>query len=234
MSPTDYAQFVRARFKLMPTRLESLMHVSVGLAGEWLELLSARTLDHRIEECGDCEFYIQAGYNLVGEPLRREPPLVFNTDAWAEDAATPLDMVKKAWVYNKPFDEALFAAALLRVQLNLEYYYSRYVTVARDAVIDANVKKLSKRFPTGYSDDAAQARADKAINQGVTFPYRFIIVLEDYSLLGTNNEALAHQFSTESDDMVLDLETSKWLHDDQHLTITEADPTTFDEPESDE
>jgi hypothetical protein len=89
-----------------------------------------------------------------------------NTDAWAEEAAIPLDMVKKEWVYGKRFDEPAFAVALQRVQLNLEHYYSRYLAVARDTVIDANVKKLSKRFPTGYTDAAAQARADKATNQG--------------------------------------------------------------------
>jgi hypothetical protein len=65
-------------------------------------------------------------------------------------------------------------------------------------------------------------------------PYRFIIIQEDYSLVGTNDEALARKFSTEADDMVLDLETCKWLHDDQHLAITEADPTTFDDGEGEE
>lgn len=159
--PYIYSDFVRGLFKMMPTRVESLLHAAVGLAGEWLELSSARTLDHRIEEAGDCEFYIQAGFNIVGEPERFSRMLLVEQD-WYEHAGDPLDRIKKTWVYNKPLDEVGLARSFLRVQENLHQYYDHFLKVPRGVVIDANVQKLRKRFPSGYTDAAAQLRADKA------------------------------------------------------------------------
>lgn len=146
----------------MESRVESLLHVAIGVAGEWLELSSARTQDHRVEECGDVEFYLQAGYNLVGEPPRRFSGLaMFDGSIWYEEAGNPLDLIKKAWVYGKELDETVFARSLLRVEENLSRYYSTFLGVTREFVLDANVAKLRKRYPDGYTDAAAQARADK-------------------------------------------------------------------------
>lgn len=75
-----------------------------------------------------------------------------------------LDAVKKAWVYNAPLNtenlveeagDALFylQALALQLGLSLEYFVLK------------NMEKLEKRYPTGYSDAAAQARADKEPGQ---------------------------------------------------------------------
>lgn len=160
---SEYYQFVSAHFRVMNTPLESALHVAIGVAGEWLELCSARTKDHRIEESGDCEFYITAGFTLFGEPERKTPGIIINPyENWAEQAGLPLDIVKKAWVYDQPFDPVIFIRALTRVEDNLRDYYKVFLEVSREEVLSANLAKLRKRFPSGkFTPADAAERKDK-------------------------------------------------------------------------
>lgn len=81
----------------------------------------------------------------------------------AGEAGELLDAIKKNWAYNKPLDidnireeagDLLFYLLSLLDLLDIPLYQ----------VIEANTAKLAKRYPAGYSDKAAQERADK---QGV-------------------------------------------------------------------
>lgn len=77
------------------------------------------------------------------------------------EAGELLDAIKKNWAYNKPLDmenvieelgDMEFYMEALRIQLN----------ITRQETIDANVKKLSRRYHEGkYSDTQAVNRADK-------------------------------------------------------------------------
>lgn len=72
----EYDQFVAALAKPMPTPMENLLHMVVGISGEAGELLDAvkkgwaynKTLDmeNLIEELGDLFFYFQGMLNLLG------------------------------------------------------------------------------------------------------------------------------------------------------------------------
>ena len=75
----------------------------------------------------------------------------------AGEAGELLDAVKKLWVYGKPLDrqnaieelgDIEFYAAALRGLLD----------VSREEVIAQNVAKLTKRYPTQYTDELAIAR----------------------------------------------------------------------------
>jgi NTP pyrophosphatase (non-canonical NTP hydrolase) len=71
-----------------------------------------------------------------------------------------LDSVKKTWVYDKPLDED----NLIEELGDLEFYMQALRTrlgVSRQYVLNRNMAKLNLRYPSGYSDKAAQARADK-------------------------------------------------------------------------
>lgn len=57
--------------------------------------------------------------------------------------------------------------------------------------------------------------------------YRYLIVLEDYSGLGTNDEALAKTHSSEYDDMVYDCVEGRWLHEKE--PVKEATPRADEE-----
>jgi len=77
------------------------------------------------------------------------------------EAGELLDAIKKHVIYNRELDiqnvieelgDIEFYAEMLRSKLNL----------TREEIIEANIKKLSKRYGNGnYSNQAAIARADK-------------------------------------------------------------------------
>lgn len=76
------------------------------------------------------------------------------------EAGELLDAVKKIWVYNKPAD-----FANIKEELGDLCFYMMMICNQQgwsfDELMEENQAKLEKRYPTGYSDAAAQARADK-------------------------------------------------------------------------
>lgn len=70
------------------------------------------------------------------------------------------DQVKKFWCYNKPLDQEN-----IKEELGDLYFYMQMIMnlsgFTLQDVLQYNVDKLCKRYPEGYSDAAAQARADK-------------------------------------------------------------------------
>lgn len=90
----------------------------------------------------DLETMLHAGVGIAGE------------------AGELLDCLKKSWVYGKPIDvenlkeelgDLLFYIVALANQLNTDLGELQRL----------NVTKLEKRYPLGYTDAAAIARADK-------------------------------------------------------------------------
>lgn len=78
----------------------------------------------------------------------------------AGEAGELLDAIKKHWVYNKPLDRE----NLVEEIGDLLFYAQAMcgvLGISMAEAIAANKAKLSKRYPNGYSDAAAQARADK-------------------------------------------------------------------------
>lgn len=77
------------------------------------------------------------------------------------EAGELLDAVKKAVIYNKPLD----IDNVIEELGDLEFYMAgvRYaIDMQRSEVVYRNIAKLEKRYASGYSDKAAQERADKA------------------------------------------------------------------------
>jgi NTP pyrophosphatase (non-canonical NTP hydrolase) len=71
-----------------------------------------------------------------------------------------LDAIKKHWVYNKPLDRANVIEELG----DLEWYMQALRTlldITREETLLANVEKLGRRYPAGYTDFHAAARLDK-------------------------------------------------------------------------
>lgn len=78
------------------------------------------------------------------------------------EAGELLDAIKKYWVYNKPLDRTNVIEELG----DLEFYLAGMrllLGVTRDQVLEANYEKLKVRYADGYSDEAAQQRADKLV-----------------------------------------------------------------------
>lgn len=76
------------------------------------------------------------------------------------EAGELLDAIKKLWVYGKPLDTQNAIEELGDIEFYMEALRG-LLGVSRDDVIAANVDKLSKRYPIGYTDALAIARMDK-------------------------------------------------------------------------
>lgn len=79
------------------------------------------------------------------------------------EAGEIIDAVKKIWIYNKEPDSVYHTNILEELgDLNfyMQYLQNTY-HITDEQIIQANIKKLQKRYKQGYSDEAAIARADK-------------------------------------------------------------------------
>lgn len=71
-----------------------------------------------------------------------------------------LDAIKKAVIYNKVLDIDNVIEELGDLEFYMEGLRQR-LGITRRQTIQANADKLGKRYEEGYSDKAAQERADK-------------------------------------------------------------------------
>lgn len=78
----------------------------------------------------------------------------------AGEAGEILDAVKKHWVYGQPLDRENLIEEIGDTLFYLQALASLIDSTFGEAVAH-NVEKLRKRYPNGYSDKAAQERADK-------------------------------------------------------------------------
>ena len=77
------------------------------------------------------------------------------------EAGELLDAMKKNWVYNKPLDYDNIVEELGDLEFYMEALRQQ-LDISREETLKENIKKLSKRYPHGYTDQAAQERLDKA------------------------------------------------------------------------
>lgn len=78
----------------------------------------------------------------------------------AGEAGELLDAIKKHVIYNKPID----IENVIEELGDLEFYMEglrQVFEITREQTIEANIAKLGIRYQNGYSDKAAQERADK-------------------------------------------------------------------------
>lgn len=171
----QYPQFVEQRRKHMDLQLADILHMSLGIVGELGELVQAickEDLSNLEEEVGDCYFYIVGLRNILmleypAELLPAPSPTLHQLGAEIDAlvAATDLlDTVKKLWVYEKALSVESIATALETVEFfliqTLFDFFGQDFKLAE--ILRGNIAKLEKRYPSGYTNSAAQARVDKA------------------------------------------------------------------------
>ena len=79
----------------------------------------------------------------------------------AGEAGEVLDAVKKTWIYGKELDRE----NILEEAGDLLFYITALLTengFTLDEAMQANIDKLARRYPAGWSQKAAIERADKA------------------------------------------------------------------------
>lgn len=169
----NYRDFVDSRVKWMPTLAEDLIHATVGIVGELIELRAATTRENILEELGDIEFYCvhyelawaRSGYLFGGAQfeidVEVQTPFGHAVDAALLQAGSLLDLAKKQWVYNKK--DLIGNAQAMYNGLRLDLRHLHTLLGVHEGTLRANNEaKLMLRYPRGYSDAAAQQRADKA------------------------------------------------------------------------
>lgn len=177
MTQDQYTEFVLSRFKQLGNLDDitgipnsgSLIHATIGMMGEYVELAGASSRKNIIEELGDLDFYWTAArsvFILMGarwdfESIPRasmsyEHALISLRNHTGE----MLDLAKKMFIYSKAIPPDRFFFSMMQINHRIEDICDTLATT-REAVRITNVEKLKLRYPTGYSDQAAQARADK-------------------------------------------------------------------------
>lgn len=160
-----YEEMVKNLFKPLPTIGEMAHHATTGISGEVGELSESETRTNTIEELGDLEFYLEALRTFVPARLYStaytETPLVFLLPMMSICASHMLDITKKHWIYGKELKLEELWTLVSKMTLLLEQLYDQLGTT-RDEVRYLNQSKLMKRYPSGYTNEAAIARADKA------------------------------------------------------------------------
>jgi hypothetical protein len=171
-----YDQFVRWLFKPGTDQVMAL-HCALGLAGEVGELVE----DHKnaYEELGDIEFYLQATRNHYGvsraaicaSAFPSFSPTCTIVERLTIACGEICDVIKREYIYGKSRDTFSLMVACARFERALNLYRESCLGLNktseehRQAIIQANAEKLSKRYVSlRYSDEQAIARADKKEN----------------------------------------------------------------------
>lgn len=76
------------------------------------------------------------------------------------EAGELLDAIKKHVIYGKVFDRVNVVEELGDIEFYMQMMRTA-LCVERIEILRANVEKLSKRYPVGYTDQAAIERKDK-------------------------------------------------------------------------
>lgn len=152
-----------------------LLHMVVGLVGETNELEENFLPDtyfdavNFVEEVGDLKYYLVGAKNTVVE-MQEDFTTVGFSPVYPEtdlelcqlikrEAITALDFAKGICIYGKT-DVKPLEASLFRVDVYVNKLLERN-NVSLDFVLKENIKKLSKRYPNGYTNKKAISRDDK-------------------------------------------------------------------------
>lgn len=162
-----YPEFVAYRIKPLPTKIERLEHAILGMVGEIGEIADAykkhwiyeRPLDtvNMLEELGDLRFYIQMAIN---EDLTPSSIPLASRGSFFKNLMTLTQSVGH-------FQLDIETNQVEHQKLSLSRILCQFTSlclqmgVTEEEVIQKNIEKLTKRYPTVYSNEAAIARADK-------------------------------------------------------------------------
>lgn len=107
--------------------------------------------------------YQQAAARTAKDFKHLETDLVHAALGMATEVGEFTTNVKRAAIYDKPIDEKM-REELFEELGDIMWYVALAATklgVALELICEANIDKLRRRFPDKYSNEAAEARADK-------------------------------------------------------------------------
>jgi NTP pyrophosphatase (non-canonical NTP hydrolase) len=181
------ATLIKPASAIKPTLTDkriALVHSALGVADEIFEIAelvaaypSSGTMPKLdlIEELGDLLFYTIDLAHIVGHsPESFDEAFAQEYAPYPNDAAAFLDLCKagmlvvsyskKVFAYNDVDKEAKLKDLLdpaFRLIVRVLNHYAIFYGLQAGAILAANYDKLKDRYPQGYTDKAAAARADK-------------------------------------------------------------------------
>lgn len=107
------------------------------------------------------EVLAKPGAEILATLTEDDCHLMHMTFGISGEAGELLDAVKKSIIYRRPLDRENVIEELGDIEFYLEGLRAK-LGITREEVLEFNTDKLVKRYATlGYSDEQAQARADK-------------------------------------------------------------------------
>lgn len=104
---------------------------------------------------------VKPGSTIAANITADEADMLHMAVGISGEAGELLDAIKKATIYKKPIDRDNVVEELG----DLEFYMEglrQNLGITREETLAQNIAKLSVRYADGYSDQAAQQRADKS------------------------------------------------------------------------
>ena len=143
--------------KDMPTLKDHIAHMSLGLAGEYLEYISANDIENQNEEVGDICWYLSGICDSLNIPFIPVKPDNWNTEEIIEGIVS---ICKKYFVYGVDIN----IEKLTELCQNLLFILGSNFTDMEqdlDTILKENIEKLKVRYPEYYTDQLAVDRLDK-------------------------------------------------------------------------
>lgn len=146
-------------------KVSRLLHCAMGICTETAELVGHTSTLNLMEEMGDLAWYWAIGSDAIGfkvpecfRPLA-SGSLTYSIiqDDLVMAAGDLLDHLKKAAFYGKPIDEGAVTGKLCKILGSLIELCDDQGFELSD-VLEANIRKLTKRYPDRFTAAAALNR----------------------------------------------------------------------------
>lgn len=196
---TKFARNCDRLFRKPSLISDKVMHAAMGIAGEIGELIddfkkvwiygASLDKDNIIKECGDLLFYIsvmaqhsQIDFRTIfftSIPVAQMPL----TDAIDSNPLLAEMQIASGYLYDYAVTMSISGtqalvtnqvAELLMILTGGVFTILEWMECSPSRCMEANIEKLAKRYPEGYSDEAARERADTKLGiipNVVTDPY---------------------------------------------------------------
>jgi len=106
------------------------------------------------------EDLVKPGKTIVSELTATDAHNLHMVVGIVGEAGELLDAIKKSTIYRKELDRENVIEELGDIEFYLQGL-RHSLGITREETLEANIVKLGKRYSEGYSDQAAQDRADK-------------------------------------------------------------------------
>jgi len=177
----EYSEFVRSRFAFNGYTPMDIMHCILGIYGEYFEVIEAendleeanqgsinsleKLTKALVKEQGDQFFYFRALFNLLNVTNSQlEYDIVEGPGTLYKKLENGyqelIDEVKKCYFYNQANTKVPAIAITLWKQITWNWICEFGEDWPKNVMLE-NIKKLTKRYPQGFSTQASIEKADR-------------------------------------------------------------------------